>query len=305
MGKTRLVIISGPTASGKSSLAVELAHLFNGEVISADSMQVYKLMDIGTGKPTYEERRGIAHHLIDVVYPDEEYTAARFRTEASNKINEIAARGKTVILAGGTGLYIKALTQGLFNGPEANRELRQELVAIAAGQGRETLHEMLRKIDPDGASRIHPNNLNRVVRAIEVFELAGRPISSLQKEHSFSEEQYECLKIGLNTGREQLYAAIDARVDQMISAGLIEETRALSDMGFGYDLKPMCGLGYKEMAGFLKGEYPFEEAVRLMKRNTRHYAKRQLTWFRKDIATRWFSPSERKEISVAIERFLA
>jgi tRNA dimethylallyltransferase len=305
MGKTRLVIISGPTASGKSSLAVELGRLFNGEVISADSMQVYKLMDIGTGKPTCEERRGVAHHLIDVVYPDEEYTAARFRTEASNKINEIAARGKTVILAGGTGLYIKALTQGLFSGPEANRELRQELVAIAAGQGREALHEMLRKIDPEGASRIHPNNLNRVVRAIEVFELAGRPISSLQKEHSFSEERYECLKIGLNAGREPLYAAIDARVDQMISAGLLEETRALSDMGFGYDLKPMCGLGYKEMSGFLKGEYPFEEAVRLMKRNTRHYAKRQLTWFRKDIATRWFIPSERKEISEAVERFLA
>jgi len=305
MDKTRLIIVSGPTASGKTSLAVELALLFNGEIISADSMQVYRLMDIGTAKPTLEERRGVAHHLIDVVYPDEEYTAARFRTEASNKIKEIAGRGRTVIIAGGTGLYIKALTQGLFSGPEANRELRQELLEVASEKGKEALHEMLKKIDPEGASQIHPNNLNRVIRAIEVYELSGKPISGLQKEHSFSESPYDCLKIGLTVERETLFNAIDCRVDQMLSAGLLEETRALADMGYGYDLKPMCSLGYKEMSGYLNGAHQLEEAVRLIKRNTRHYAKRQITWFRKDTAIKWFNPSEKKNISEAAGRFLS
>lgn len=305
MEKTKLVIVSGPTASGKTSLAVELALLFNGEIISADSMQVYKLMDIGTAKPTLVERKGVAHHLIDVVYPDEEYTAARFKNDAANKIREIAERGRTVFIAGGTGLYIKTLTQGLFKGPDANPELRQELAALASDKGREALHEMLKKIDPEGALQIHPNNINRVIRAIEVYELAGKPISSLQKEHSFSDSPYECFKIGLDIERQTLYDAIDYRVDRMISAGLLEETRALADMGYGYDLKPMLGLGYKEMSGYLNGAHEFEEAVELIKRNTRHYAKRQLTWFRKDTDTKWFKPSEKQNIIDAASRFLA
>jgi tRNA dimethylallyltransferase len=304
MDKTKLVIVSGPTASGKTSLAVELALAFNGEIISADSMQVYRLMDIGTAKPTLEERMGVAHHLIDVALPDEEYTAARFKVEAASKIREIADRGRNVIIAGGTGLYIKALTQGLFDGPEADWELRRELLAIAADKGKDALHEMLKKIDPEGAGLIHPNNLNRVIRAIEVFELAGKPISGLQKEHSFSDSPYECLKIGLDVERKALFEAIDRRVDKMVSAGLLEETRALAGMGYGYDLKPMCGLGYKEMSGFLNGEYPLEEAVRLIKRNTRHYAKRQLTWFRKDPDIKWFNPSEIKDIIDAVGRVL-
>jgi tRNA dimethylallyltransferase len=305
MDKTRLVIVSGPTASGKTSLAVELALLYNGEIISADSMQVYRLMDIGTAKPSLKERRGIPHHLIDVVYPDEEYTAARFKIDASSKIREIAGQGKNIIIAGGTGLYIKALTQGLFDGPEADWELRRELLAVAADKGKVALHERLKKIDPEGASLIHPNNLNRVIRAIEVYELAGKPISGLQKEHSFSESPYECLKIGLDVERDALFERIDRRVDQMMSAGLLEETRALAAAGYGYDLKPMCGLGYKEMSGFLRGEYPLEEAVRLIKRNTRHYAKRQLTWFRKDPDIKWFNPSEKKNIIEAVARFLS
>lgn len=305
MEKTKLVIVSGPTASGKTSLAVELALLFNGEIISSDSMQVYKLMDIGTAKPTLVERKGVAHHLIDVVYPDEEYTAARFKTEAANKIKEIAERGRTVIIAGGTGLYIKVLTQGLFKGPEADPALRQELAALASDKGKEALHEMLKKIDPEGAAGIHPNNINRVIRAIEVFELAGKPISSLQKEHSFSDSPYECFKIGLDIERQTLYGAIDCRVDRMISAGLLEETQALLDMGYGYDLKPMLGLGYKEMSGYINGVHTLEETVELIKRNTRHYAKRQLTWFRKDTDTKWFKPSEKQNIIDAAGRFLA
>lgn len=305
MEKTKIVIISGPTASGKSSLAVELALAFDAEVISADSMQVYRLMDIGTAKPTAEERRGVPHHIIDVVYPDEEYTAARFRTDASNKIKEIGGRGRLAIVAGGTGLYMKALTQGLFPGPEADPGLRQELLEVASTRGRPALHEMLRKVDPEGAAFIHPNNLNRVIRAIEVYELSGRPISALQEEHSFAEAPYECLKVGLDVEREALYAGIDRRVDRMMEDGLLEETKSLLSQGYRYDLKPMRGLGYKEMCDFLAGSCRLEEAVEFVKRNTRHYAKRQLTWFRKDNSIRWFDPSEKKEISVAVKRFLS
>ncbi len=305
MEKTRLVIISGPTASGKSSLAVELALTFGAEVISADSMQVYRLMDIGTAKPALSERRGIPHHLIDVVNPDEEYTAARFMLDASSKVKEIRGRGKLPIVAGGTGLYIKALTQGLFPGPEASPALRQELLEVASIEGRGALHGMLKKIDPEGAAAIHPNNLNRVIRAIEVYELSGRTISGLQREHAFADAPYECLKIGLDVERQSLYDAIGTRVDKMVGDGLLEETRSLLSSGYGYDLKPMRGLGYKEMCDFLAGSCQLEEAVELIKRNTRHYAKRQLTWFRKDTSIKWFNPSEKKEISEAIRRFLA
>lgn len=304
MRKTRLLIISGPTASGKSALAAELALLYNAEVISADSMQVYKLMDIGTGKPTVDERKGVPHHLIDVVFPNEEYTAARFKIDAASIIEKITGRGKNVIIAGGTGLYIKALTQGLFEGPEANWDLRRELLGIAAEKGREALHGMLAQIDPEGASKIHPNNVHRVIRAIEVFEVAKTPISTLQKEHAFSDSPYECLKIGLDLERAALYNAIDRRCDSMISAGLLEETKALIRMGYGSDLKPMCGLGYKEMCGHLSGAYPFIDAVRLMKQNTRHYAKRQLTWFRKDKEIKWFRPEQKEEITEAATGFL-
>lgn len=292
MGKTRLVIIAGPTASGKTALAVGIARLFNGEVVNADSMQVYRHMDIGTAKPTDEERAGIPHHLIDIVSPDEEYTAARFRADAQKAIADIASRGKTPVVAGGTGLYIKALTGGLFAGPQADWELRRDLLETASSRGKEALHEILRSIDPESASRIHPNNLHRIIRAIEVFELSKRPISELQQEHAFSETPYVCLKAAIEMERSALYSAIDSRVERMVEAGLLEETRRLAAMGYGYDLKPMCGLGYKEMCGYLRGEYPFEEAVRLIKRNTRHYAKRQMTWFRKDPEIKWFKPGD-------------
>lgn len=304
MERPRLVIISGPTASGKTNLAVELALLFGAEIISADSMQVYRLMDIGTGKPTIDERKGVAHHLLDVVYPNEEYTAARFREDAASKIEEIIQRGRNVVIAGGTGLYIKALTQGLFSGPEADWELRGVLLETARTNGREYVHEMLKRVDPAGAQAIHPNNLHRVIRAIEVFEAAKKPISTLQKEHAFGDSPFECLKLAIDLDRAVLYDAIDCRVDRMISAGLLEETKALIDMGYASDLKPMCGLGYKEMSGYLNGEFPFDEAVGLMKRNTRHYAKRQLTWFRKDTGTKWFKPSQKNDLLKTVEGFL-
>ncbi|MCL4873503.1 tRNA (adenosine(37)-N6)-dimethylallyltransferase MiaA [bacterium] len=300
----KLVIIAGPTASGKTALAVELARLFDCEVISADSMQVYRHMDIGTAKPAEDEVAGVAHHLISVVDPSEEYTAARFREDALRKIREINGRGKRAVIAGGTGLYIKALTQGLFEGPEADRELRRGLLEEAEKKGRAALHEKLREVDPVSASRIHPNNLHRVVRALEVYSLSKRPISEFQQEHSFAQAPFETLKIGLSMEREELYAAIDRRVEMMAEAGLLEETRRLLSMGYHSGLKPMRGLGYKEMTAFIEGEYGLDEAVRLIKRNTRHYAKRQMTWFRKDPEIRWFKPGDKTCIIGLVRGFL-
>jgi len=304
MDRTKAVIICGPTASGKSALAVELARRFNGEVVSADSMQVYRFMDIGTAKPSKEEISGVAHHLIDIVKPDEEYTAARFREDAEEAIKGIRGRGKNVFIAGGTGLYIKALTQGLFEGPQADWGLRRELLRRAASIGADALHARLKEVDPESASRIHPNNLHRVVRALEVYELSRKPISDFQREHSFRASPYETLKIGVTKDRAELYSDIDRRVEQMVEAGLLEETRRLLSMGYASDLKPMSALGYKEMTGFLVGEYTFEEAVRLLKRNTRRYAKRQLTWFKKDPEIRWFNPADKTGIISSVKEFL-
>lgn len=300
----KLVVIAGPTASGKSALAAGLARLFDGEVISADSMQVYRHMDIGTAKPSEDEMAGVAHHLISIVDPQDEYTAARFRNDALQKIMEIRGRGKKVFIAGGTGLYIRALAEGLFEGPEADWDLRRELLDEAEKKGREALHERLREVDPVSASRIHPNNLHRIIRALEVYSLSRRPISDFQKEHSSAPPSFETLKVGLAMEREELYAAIDGRVDRMVEAGLLHETRRLLSMGYHSGLKPMRGLGYKEMAAFIEGEYDFEEAVRLVKRNTRHYAKRQMTWFRKDPGIRWFNPGDKTCIIGLVRGFL-
>lgn len=300
----KLLIVAGPTASGKSALAIELARAFEGEVISADSMQVYKHMDIGTAKPAEAEMAGIPHHLISIVDPSEEYTAARFRDDALRSIREIHGRGKRAIIAGGTGLYIKALTQGLFDGPEADWGLRRDLLEEAGRKGREALHEKLREVDPISAARIHPNNLHRLIRALEVYSLSKRPISEFQKEHSFAPAPFETLKVGLTMDRTELYSAIDGRVEVMVRAGLLDETKRLLSTGYHSGLKPMRGLGYKEMTGFIEGEYAFEEAVRLIKRNTRHYAKRQMTWFRKDPEIRWFNPADKNCIIGLVRGFL-
>jgi len=300
MERTRITAIIGPTAVGKSSLAVDLAERFAGEIISADSMQVYRHMDIGTDKPPAELRRRVPHHLIDVVEPDDEYTAARFRGDASRVIEEVTGRGKRPFVVGGTGLYVKVLTEGLVDAPEGDPALRERLVQEAASRGREYLYERLERVDPETASGVHPNNLKRVIRALEVYELEGRPASELRREHAFGERPYGALKIGLYREREEIYRDIEARVDEMVARGLAAETRGLLDRGYSPDLKPMCGLGYKEMVGYLQGDYPLEEAVRLIKRNTRRYAKRQLTWFRKDRETRWYRPEEKEKIAEVV-----
>jgi len=296
MEKPRVTFILGPTASGKSGLAIELASLFNGEIISADSMQVYRHLDIGTAKPSKEELEKVAHHFIGVVGPEEEYTAARFRTEALEKIREIRSRGRNVLVAGGTALYVKVLTKGIFEGPRTDHSVREALRELVRVEGKEALYERLKEVDPASAEKIHPNNTGRLIRALEVWQLAKRPISEFHREHAFAEEPFDALKIGLDIERAALYAGIERRVDEMMERGLLEETRRLLSMGYGPALKPMRGLGYKEMTGFLNGEYSLDTAVSLIKQNTRRYAKRQLTWFRKDPEIRWFSPEQKNDI---------
>jgi len=303
--KPRLIVILGPTAAGKSSLALSLAERLNGEIINADSMQVYRYMDIGTAKPSKEERGRVRHHLIDIVNPDEQYTAGRFRDDAASVIGEINERGATPFLVGGTGLYIRALTEGLFQGPAGDDALREELLREARIYGKEHLHRELAKVDPNSADAIHPNNVRRVLRALEVYRISKRPISELQREGARRPSLYKTLKVGLIKERAMLYADIDRRVDEMIKEGLVAETSSLLKMGYDGRCRAMGGLGYKECVDFIEGTVDLPETIRLIKRNTRHYARRQMTWFRKERGIKWFDPSQKADIITHVESFLS
>lgn len=296
--KVKILVILGPTASGKTGLALRLAEIFDAEILSADAMQVYRRMDIGAAKPTPEQRGRVRHHLLDMVEPDEPFSAADYRAAADNAIADTISRGKRVIVCGGTGLYIKALTRGLVNAPAGDEGIRRDLRDLADREGNSSLHGLLQKADPESAARLHPNDRMRVIRALEICRITGRPVSELRAGHGFAEAPYECLKIGLAVDRPALYEAIDNRVDAMIRDGLVEEVRALLEEGFAPSLKPMRSLGYRHMAAYLAGEYPMEEAVALMKRDTRRYAKRQLTWFNQDREIKWIEYPENVAIIV-------
>ena len=295
--KPKLVIVIGPTGVGKSEVAVEVATAIHAEIINADSQQVYRHMDVGTGKPTPEQRQRIPHHLIDVVEPNEEFNAALFRQMALQSAQEIWRREKKVVLCGGTGLYIKALTQGLSMAPAKDPEIRNRLAQEAKERGLGSLYERLKQLDPDAASWIHPNDRHRIIRALEVFEVTGKKMSEWQQEHGFKETFFETLKMGLNRERGELYDLISHRCEEMIAQGLIDEVKGLVERGYGLELKPMQSVGYRHVGLYLKGEMSLEDAVSLMKRDTRHLAKRQLTWFRADKEIQWFHPDkERKTI---------
>ncbi|MBI4489853.1 MAG: tRNA (adenosine(37)-N6)-dimethylallyltransferase MiaA, partial [Deltaproteobacteria bacterium] len=252
--KPRLVLILGPTGVGKSQVAIEVAVEVGGEIINADSQQVYRTMDIGTGKPAPGQRQEVAHHLIDIVDPDEEFNAALFRQKALESAQEIWSRGRKAILSGGAGLYIKALTHGLFVGPSKDPEIRRRLEQEAEEKGLDSLYERLRRIDPDATSSIHPNDRQRIIRALEVFAVTGRPMSQWQKEHGFKESAFETLKIGLNREREELYSLINRRCEEMMAHGLVEEVRRLVERGYSLDLKPLQSVGYRHMGLYLSGE---------------------------------------------------
>jgi tRNA dimethylallyltransferase len=285
--RPRIVVIAGPTASGKSTVALELAGRFGDEIINADSMQVYKYMDIGTAKPTLEERKAVRHHLIDILYPDEGFSAALFREEAQQAIRDVEARGRKALVVGGTGLYIKVLTSGLIRGGEVDPAIQKQLQAEALAGGRSRIYQRLQEVDPVTAGRLHPHDTYRVIRALEAYERTGQPISALRQRHLFQEGPYRTLKIGLLVEREDLYRRIDGRVNGMISQGLKEEVQQLLEMGYSPGLRTMQSLGYKQMVAHLQGTYDLTEAIRLIKRDTRRYAKRQITWFKADAEFHW------------------
>ncbi len=297
--KPRLIAILGPTGAGKTQMAIRLASEWGSEIISADSMQVYRMMDIGTAKPSVEERTRVRHHLIDVVDPDEPFNAAIYNRMAGKVIDDIHAETNPIFVAGGTGLYIKALLGGLFRGPGADESLRNIYRQELECHGKAYLYGKLKEKDKEAAAGIDPNDTVRIIRALEVLELTGESIASKQRKHGFGDISYEYLKIGLLMDRDRLYDGIDRRTDKMIREGLVGEVEGLLERGYHENLKPMRSLGYKHMVSYIKGTYRLEETIGMMKRDTKHYAKRQMTWFGSDREIVWLSPHD---IGVAMQR---
>ena len=286
--KRPLIVLTGPTAVGKTSLSISLAKAVNGEIISADSMQVYKRMDIGSAKIRKEEMQGVEHYLVDVLEPEEEFHIVKFQGMAKAAMEEIYAKGKVPILVGGTGFYIQAVTRDIdFTEAQQENTYRAELEKLAEEKGAEYLHERLREVDPASAESIHANNVKRVIRALEFYHQNGTPISEHNEEQKKQVSPYNLAYFVLNAPREILYERIDRRVDQMLEEGLVKEVEELKREGCHRGMVSMQGLGYKEILAYLEGEYPLEEAVRILKRDTRHFAKRQLTWFRRESDVIW------------------
>ena len=301
----KLVVICGPTGVGKTGFAVELARHLPAEIVGADSMQIYRLLTIGTAKPNPLERAAVRHHLVDVVSPDQPFDAADYARLADPIVRDIVGRGSVPLVVGGTGLYIKALLFGLFESVKPEPTVRERLRSQAALQGSAALHDLLRSRDPQAAGRIHPNDALRIVRALEVMELTGRPLSQHHSEHGFARPRFNALKIGLTLPREQLYGRIDRRVEQMLAEGLEQEVRDLLSLGFSPELKAMQSLGYRHMIDHLSGRTDREETERLLKRDHRRYAKRQLTWFRADPDIHWLEPVDHAAALNLIAAFLA
>jgi tRNA dimethylallyltransferase len=302
MGKTKIVVIVGPTASGKSQLAMDLADHFDGEIISADSMQVYKYMDIGTAKPTVEERRHINHHMIDIVEPDMDFNVGSYVRDARKIIERLFRCNKKIFVVGGTGLYVKALVRGLFKTHGKNSTIRNQLENEIECYGLSALYGKLRVVDNAAAARIHPHDRVRIVRALEVFYQTNQLISDLQKQHGFRENPYDSLLIGISHSRNELYKRIEERVDGMIRNDLIGEVETLLKWNYGPELKSMQSLGYKEITQHILGNVSLKDAISLLKRNTRRYAKRQLTWFNKDGQVNWLT--DKNSMIERIETFL-
>ncbi len=303
-GRPRVVILLGPTGVGKSKLAIEWAEELGGEIISADSMQVYRYMDIGTAKPTVDDQKRVRHHLIDLVTPDQPFHAAIYRTLGRKTIDRLYKNKTPIWVVGGTGLYIKTLSEGIFSCPKIDPSVREELKKEAEERGTGTLFERLKNGDPKTACSLHPNDLFRIVRALEVLESTGFPISFYREQHRFGEKPYVTIKIGLEMDRDMLYQRIDKRVDQMLEKGLLQEVKTLMEMGYGRELKPMQSLGYKQMVQYLLKEMAWDEAVIQIKRDTRRYSKRQVTWFKADPEIRWWDgKTDRKKWMLEIKSF--
>ncbi|MBM3214423.1 tRNA (adenosine(37)-N6)-dimethylallyltransferase MiaA [Candidatus Poribacteria bacterium] len=298
-----LLAILGPTAVGKTAVGIFVAEALAGEIVSVDSRQVYREMDIGTAKPTPDEQSRVAHHVIDCVRPDEPFSASNFQHRADVAISDIRSRGKAAILVGGAGLYFRALMDGLFEGPSADAEIRARLNAEADEQGSEHLHQRLTELDPEAAARIHRNDRMRIVRALEVYELTGTPISELRSQWD-GEPRYRCVAVGLRRPRPELNHRANERVRQMVAGGLVDEVRALRER-YPRGLRAFQGFGYRELWDSLDGRITHDKAVELLKRNTHQYAKRQLTWFRSDRRIRWLDLGEHEAPTDTADRVLA
>ncbi len=286
--KRPFVVLAGPTAVGKSELSIELAKRIGGAVISADSIQVYKYMDIGSAKITKEEMQGVDHYLVDEFLPDEEFHVVKFQQYAKKYMEEIYQKGQIPILVGGTGFYIQAILKDIdFSEQESDEAYRHEMEKLAAEKGAEYLHEMLRKVDEKSAKEIHANNVKRVIRALEYYHLSGEKISEHNEKERQKQSPYNFAYFVLNDDREKIYEKIDRRVELMLDHGLVDEVRHLKEMGYGKELVSMQGLGYKEILSYLDGEISYEESVYILKRDTRHFAKRQLTWFKRESDVIW------------------
>ncbi len=301
---SQIIVVAGPTASGKTSTAVALAKRFGGEVISADSMQIYQYMDIASAKPTQEEMQGVPHHLLDFVSPFEPFSVADYVKLAREKIIEIENRGNLPIVAGGTGLYISSLVDNItFTEEKSDPAVRERLIGEAAEKGIEVLHERLLTIDPEAAKNIHPNNQKRVIRALELFETTGLTLTEQNKRSKMTPPPFASFMLALSPARERLYQRIDLRVEKMAEQGLFEETKKLMDMGLTKDMQSMQGIGYKEAFDYLLGKISHKDCLEEIKKATRHYAKRQLTWFRRDVRYHWVNPEEEGSLETALEEF--
>ncbi len=304
--KKPLIILTGPTAVGKTKLSIELAKAVNGQMISADSMQVYRHMDIGTAKIRPEEMQGIPHYLIDVLDPWESFDVVRFQTMAKEALEKIYAAGAIPIVVGGTGFYIQALLYNIdFDENDSETGYRSELQAFAERHGAEALHDRLRQVDEKSADMIHPNNIKRVIRALEFYHQTGTRISEHNETQRQKESPYRFVYFVLDDERERIYRRIDQRIDQMLDQGLVAEVKQLRDMGCTRDMVSMQGLGYKEILAYLDGECTLEEAVYILKRDTRHFAKRQLTWFRREHEVRWIERQEYPDEAAMLQAMLA
>ena len=304
--RIKVGFIVGPTGSGKTSIAMTVAERLGAEIVNADSRQLYCGMDIGTAKPSADERRRVPHHLIDVRPPDQALDVAEFVALARGAIREIAGRGRKALVVGGSGFYLRALRGGIFSGPSASAEIRAEFEQIAAARGIPFLHDELMKIDPPSASRIQRNDLYRIVRALEVHRITGIPISVHQERHRFAQGEFDTLTIALEVPRKQLYDAINARFDAMIADGFVAEVRHLIASGYSLEEPPLSSIGYSQVAAFLRGELSLEAAVDLAKRKTRQFAKRQLTWFRNERDLTWVDAHRGAEQALMLfEKFFA
>ena len=303
--KPKIIVIAGPTASGKTGLAVALALSLGGEIINADSMQVYRYMDVGTAKPTLEERRGVIHHLLDVVEPDEDFNAAIYRGMALPLAKGICAKNIPCFIVGGTGLYIKSLLGGLVELPPSDPMVRERLHLECDQKGAPKLHQRLARLDPERAESIHPNDRLRIIRALEIIQQTRQPASDLMKQHRFGNQEFLALKLCLQVEKEQLYDRINDRSEKMIDCGLVEEMERLIKKGYGPHLKSMTAIGYRHILKYLQGEWSLQKATETLKRDTRRYAKRQMTWFKAEPDMIHMDPEDETLAVNKIRDFLA